>query len=336
MKAVISNRTNLKSQRTELGVCIPLKTPFVVMVDPSSACNLKCKFCPTGDVNRIRATGRYQGYMRFPLFKKIIDDLDKFENPIKTLRLYKEGEPLVNPLFSEFVSYAKNSNKILKIDTTTNGLLLTHNLARKIIDAGLDQINISINGMNSKEYQFLTKSKINFDNLVDNIAYLYSIRGNCEIYIKAIEENLTESGKELFYSVFGDISDRIFLEHLQPNWPGFAFDYIDFNYKTGHYGQPLVDREVCPYIFYIMVINADGTISACVQDWEHQLLIGDIREESVQDVWNGARLKYLQITHLKKQRSGLSICSICPVLKHGVLDNIDNAADDLLSKLAKQ
>jgi radical SAM protein with 4Fe4S-binding SPASM domain len=336
MKAKILNRTNLETNRSNLQTCIPLKTPFVIMIDPSSACNLRCKFCPTGDISKIRLSGRYQGYMRFDLFRKIIDDIDEFENPIKTLRLYKEGEPLVNPFFPQFVDYARKSNKVLKIDTTTNGLLLTRDLSRKIIDAGLDQINISINGMTSKEYLFLTKSKADFDSLVENIAYFYSIRGNCEVYIKAIEENLTEETKKLFFSVFGNISDRIFLEHLQPNWPNFTFNYINVDYKVGHYGQELVDRLVCPYIFYMMVINADGTVSACVQDWQHKLLIGNVKEESIKNIWNGSKLKYLQISHLKKQKSELPICSVCPVLKHGALDNIDAAADNLLRKLIEE
>ena len=331
--ARVIDRTNHEQPRTNLEDVIPLRTPFVVMVDPSSACNLKCLFCPTGDRQKIRETGRFQGYMRFETYKKIIDDFEDFEDPVKTLRLYKEGDPLVNPYFPEYVSYAKRSNKILRVDTTTNGVLLNHELSKNIIDSGLDQINISINGMTSEQYKLLTKTKVDFDQLVDNISYLYSIRGKCEIYVKSISENLSQSEQELFFSTFGKISDRIFLEHLQPNWPGFSFNYISVDYKEGHYGQPLLERDVCPYIFYIMVINADGRVSACVQDWRHELLMGDTKLMSVRDIWQGDILKELRLTHLKKKRCELSVCAICPVLKHGVLDNIDQSAGALLSRM---
>ena len=35
-------------ERTRLETVIPLSTPFILYVDPSSACNLKCNFCPCG------------------------------------------------------------------------------------------------------------------------------------------------------------------------------------------------------------------------------------------------------------------------------------------------
>lgn len=335
MKARIAQRTNTDRPRVKLEDFIPLEAPFVIMVDPSSACNLRCKFCPTGDLQLIKSTGRYQGYMTLPMFKKIICDLDEFVSPIKTLRLYKEGEPLVNPKFPEFVEIAKKSNKIGRIDTTTNGILLKPDLSKRIIESGIDQINISINGVSKDQYKFLTKSKIDFEKLVDNIAYLHSISGDCEIYIKAIEENLSDEEKDIFFNIFGEISDRIYLEHLQPNWPNFSFNYSDVNYTVGHYGQPLDEKNVCPYIFYILVINADGSVSACVQDWPHYLKIGDLNKESVRSVWNGLRLKDIQIKHLQGKRCDIQMCSVCPVMKHGLLDDIDSSADLLLSKILK-
>lgn len=333
MKAHIAQRINTDSPRSKLDEYIPLDTPFVVMIDPSSACNLRCKFCPTGDLELIKSVGRYQGYMTLSMFKSIIHGLDDFDSPIKTVRLYKEGEPLVNPKFPEFVEIAKKSDKVEKVDTTTNGVLLKPSLSKKIINAGIDQINISINGMNSDQYKFLTKSKVCFEKLVDNISYLYSIKGDCEIYIKAIDENFLNDEKEKFFSIFGEISDRIYLEHLQPNWPNFSFNYIDIDYTVGHYGQPLDEKNVCPYIFYILVINSDGSVSACVQDWQHYLKIGDLRKEPIKSVWKGLNLRNLQIKHLQGKRCDIETCSICPVMKHGLLDNIDSSSGLLLSRI---
>ena len=89
MKAKIEPRINL-NDRTPLETVIPLNTPFVIFVDPSSGCNFKCTYCPTGHLDLIKKTGRYQGILKLDLFKKIIDDLNEFEKNIKVLRLYKE------------------------------------------------------------------------------------------------------------------------------------------------------------------------------------------------------------------------------------------------------
>ena len=90
MKAELKPRINLEN-RTRLEEVIPLSTPMILFVDPSSACNFQCTFCPTGDRELIKSTGRWQGHMDFDLYKKIIDDLKEFDKPLKVLRLYKEG-----------------------------------------------------------------------------------------------------------------------------------------------------------------------------------------------------------------------------------------------------
>ena len=95
MKAEFKPRINLEG-RTPLETVIPLHTPYVVFVDPASACNFNCKFCPTGHRDLIDDTGRYQGVMKLDVFKKVIDDLQEFDRPIKVLRMYKDGEPFLN------------------------------------------------------------------------------------------------------------------------------------------------------------------------------------------------------------------------------------------------
>ena len=86
MKAEYKPRINTHD-RTPLQDVIPLQTPFVLFVDPASACNFLCSFCPTGHRDMIDETGRFQGVMKLDVFEKIIDDLSSFPDPIKVLRL---------------------------------------------------------------------------------------------------------------------------------------------------------------------------------------------------------------------------------------------------------
>lgn len=333
MNAKVATRLDLENPRTHLQDVIPLRTPYVLMVDPASACNLRCKFCPTGDLKLIRSTGRYQGYMRLAQFRKLVDDSVGFPDPVKVLRLYKEGDPLVNPNLPEMIRYAKDSGKFLRIDTTTNGVLLNPKLNERLVSAGLDQINISVNGVSSEQFRSLTQSKVDFDKFVAGIRDLYENRGDCEVYIKCIGENFSPSEQDRFFDIFSRYADRIFVEHLQPNWPEFNFDYINVSYAVGHYGQDLVERQVCPFIFYMIVVNADLSVSLCVQDWAHKLLAGNAAERSIVDIWNGETINYYRRMHLERRRCELSVCSVCPVMKHGVLDDIDPHAEIVLKRL---
>jgi len=331
MKATF--RSRLANTRVDLGDIAPLGTPFVLIVDPASNCNFKCRFCPTGDLELIKSTGRYQGSMAFETFTKIIDDLEAFPEPVKVLRLYKEGEPLMNKRFADMVRYARGSDKIKRIDTTTNGVLLTPKNSEKIIEAGINQINISVNGIRSEQFLNMVRTKVNFERYVDNIKYLYSIRGNCEVYVKAIKDNLSEDDQKRFMDIFGDISDRIFFEHLFPNWPGFDDEVIPKTCSVGLYGDEVVERSVCPYIFYSTTINSDGTVSLCVQDWARQLVVGSVAEQSVKDIWLGERINGHRLSHLNGERKKDRTCGQCQCMSLGVFDNIDAKAEQIKQRL---
>src|SRR3989344_2765434 len=101
MKAKIKPRIDLEN-RTKLETVIPIDVPFIINIDPADVCNFQCKFCPTADRELMKATpGRNFGLMYFNLYKKIVDDICEFGEPIKVLRLYKDGEPLLHPKFVE-------------------------------------------------------------------------------------------------------------------------------------------------------------------------------------------------------------------------------------------
>ena len=336
MKAEFRSRLADKKDRTDLGQLAPLGTPFVLIVDPASHCNLKCRFCPTGHRDLIQATGRYQGAMAFETFTKLIDDLQAFKDPIKVLRLYKEGEPLMNKRLAEMIAYARQSDKILRIDTTTNGVLLTPKISEEIIAAGIDQINISVNGMNSSQFMDLTLTKVNFDKYVENIKHLYNIRGNCTIYVKTMAENLPEDDRKRFLDTFSDIADRIFFEHLFPNWPHFDDEIIPRNGTTALYGGEVREQSVCPYIFYSTTVNSDGTISLCVQDWERKLLVGDVRNESLKGVWLGQRINAHRMAHLQGCRKDNKTCSECGVMAYGMHDDLDKQAAEIHHRLVME
>lgn len=333
MRAKIKPRINLEG-RTKLETVIPLSTPFVLFVDPSSTCNFRCKFCPTGDRQLIKDTGRWQGTMKFDLYIKIIDDLKEFDRPLKVLRLYKEGEPLLNPHLPDMIMYAKRSGMADYIDTTTNGSLLTNDLSLRLVEAGLDRINISVDAMSDEQFLAFTKTKVNFENYVDNIRFLYDNRQQCEICVKIAGDYLSDEEKRCFFDVFGDISDRIFIENTAPCWPEFDVEQrTGVTIRKGIYDNPLSVVNTCPYIFYSMSVNSDGSVSLCFLDWARKLIIGDIRTQSLHDIWFGNTLFNHQMTNLKGGRIKSPVCSSCGQLSHCLPDNIDPYSDMLIEKM---
>jgi radical SAM protein with 4Fe4S-binding SPASM domain len=271
--------------------------------------------------------------MDFELYKKIIDDICEFEKPIKVLRLYKDGEPLLNPKFSEMIKYAKEKKCAERIDTTTNASLLTSEKSLAMIEAGIDRINISIEGVDNGQYLEFSRYKIDFDALVKNIAFLYKNKKNCEIIIKINGDSISEKDKEKFYEIFGDIADGVYIEHIMSCWPNYELDGVEINQEFGIYGQEIKEVMVCPYVFYSFSINSDGSASTCFLDWAHKLIIGDANKESVKEIWNGKKLSEYQKMFLEKKRKGHPVCKDCGQMSHGMPDDVDAFSDELLKKI---
>lgn len=308
--------------RTDLANEIPLEAPYLIFIDPSSACNLKCKFCMNDKIKDHQV-------MDFNLYRKIIDDLQEFEHPVKTIRLYGFGEPLMNPYFCDMVQYAKASDKVLAVDTTTNGFILNPVCNQELIDSGIDRINISINGMSDNQYKNFTGREVDFNKLVKDIEHLYSIKKKTIIFIKINGDYLSEKEKDLFFKIFTPISDGCSEEHIMSCW--YDTEIENINPNVGVYGQPLNNVKICPYIFYAYTIHANGETSVCFLDWNKKMIIGDVRYQSIQEIWNGNKFKEFRINMLCGIKN--DICARCDQLVRGMPVDIDVAAKNILRKI---
>ena len=336
MKAEISKRFNRKD-RTDLAKVIPLDTPIVLFIDPSSLCNFRCNFCPCGINNKANwSENKKIGTMSYELFRKVIDDAAGFPHKIKTLRLYKEGEPLINKRFPDMINYARKKEIAKSIDFTTNGSLLTNDLSLALIDAGVDKIHISVESLTEKGYKDTSGVTLDMKGFMNNIEFLYAHKQRCRILIKISDYGLAGAAEKEVYALFGDMCDEIAVEHVAPVWPEFDLGAIQKEFKQGLHGNEVRECEVCPYIFYSVCVNSSGTVSSCLMDWNHRLIVGDVREESIVDIWNGARIQDMRVKNLHGKRSAIPACSKCGQMKFATIDNIDQAKEKLLKKLNRQ
>ncbi len=324
--------------RIELKNALPLRTPYVIYIDPCDTCNFRCKFCPSGNLELMKSiNGRGHGPMNFDLYKNIIDSLEEFPDPIRVIRLYKEGEPLLNTRFADMVRYAKQSGYCLRVDTTTNASLLTPERSLEIIDAGLDRINISIEGINAEQYQDFSRYKIDYETFIENIAFFYRHKKQCEMNIKINGDILTPEQEELFYNTFGNITDGISVERTIEYWPKYNEMQVDFDEEVSLLGGKSREVLVCPYVFYEMCINSNGTYSLCRFDWNHAMILGkDLTcNPTPKRIWDSINLWNFQQGFLKKQRKMLTVlsCPKCGILKQGVPEDLDEFAEEILDNM---
>ena len=323
------------NKRRPLQDIIPLPAPMAVYIEPTNLCNFKCSFCPTSDSELLDKVKRPRATMDMDLFKKIVDELATFNRKINLVNLYKDGEPLLNKNFSAMVEYVKKSGITDRIWTKTNGSLLSPETNRKIVNAGLTWIGISIEAVSAEGYRKIAGVDINYQKLINNIRDLHQCSGDCEIYVKIVNYGQDQSEIDKFYDDFQGICDSCAVENLM-GWSNSGMKDFTLGIDFDTYdGLPFTEKEVCPYPFYVAAINADGSVSLCGNDWSHQTVVGNVKENTLQEIWNGEKLFQFRKMLLEGRRKENAACGNCYYLKIAP-DNIDSYKEAVLEKLTEE
>lgn len=333
---MISKKGNIvNDKRVNLAKVVPLDVPFSIFIDVCNACNFKCKFCAiqTNEIKNFK-----KQIMSWDLYKKAIDDISKFGRPLKMLRLAANGEPLINKKLPEMIEYAKKKKVTEHIEIVTNASLLTPELSKSLVEAGLDRIRISIEAVDANGYEVMCGTKIDWDKFKANIEYFYKKRKQCEVYIKTVDAAIrTKEDEEIFYREFEDICDKISVEHIIPIWTGYEKIYDDFNIEKeeGLHGHKIRPVDICPFPFYSFVINPDGEVTVCCNDWKRGISMGNIENESVCDIWRGNRYRdFLKGMILSGRTANHSTCASCEYPMFDAVDNLDLYKEELRGKFA--
>lgn len=120
-----------------------------------------------------------KGFVTFDAVKRIIDE--GVSNNLYGVKFNIRGEPLLHPEIHEFVKYAKQRG-LIDVYFNSNAMLLTDDIARKLIDAGLDRLSISFEGITKDVYEkYRVGAK--YETVLSNIEKIQSLKKNLELSI---------------------------------------------------------------------------------------------------------------------------------------------------------
>ena len=112
-------------------------------IEPTSMCNLDCRTCMRN------AWDEPQGMMSDEVFTRVAEGLKAF-SPLPSVFLGGFGEPLSHPKIIDMISRLKTLGT--RVELITNGTLLTKEMSRNLIKAGLDMLWVSIDGATPESY----------------------------------------------------------------------------------------------------------------------------------------------------------------------------------------
>lgn len=271
--------------------------PLLVDLELSSVCNLHCPFCYTiSDEFKKKVNTKL---MDFELFKKVIDEIG---DKVFAIRLSLRGEPTLHPHFLDCIKYAKEK-RIKEVSTLTNGSRMTLDLYKKCVEAGLDWITWSFDGL-YEEYE-KNRNPLKFDVSYGNLSDIQKYREENDIkkpVIKiqtvwpAIQKNPTE-----YYEKMSKVSDLVAFNPL-----------IDFTHPTPFEEIQFEENFCCPQVYQRLVIGADGLAMMCANDEENLNVVGDANKETIYEIWHGEKLtKVRQTINEKDGFKKIEACRLC-------------------------
>ena len=249
-------------------------------------------------------------------------------------KLQGQGEPLLNADLFRMIRYAADKNIIVRINT--NGMLLDENKRKQVIDSGLYEMRLSLDGA-TKATNEIMRPGLDFDRVVHNMTELSKARGKnrlpllnvwmlltknniaeleamvdlcCKMGVdglkiqtklsvrnnESIEKKVTEDTVGINSSEVKDIFERI---SVQAKEKGLYLEIFKQKWRT--------KENPCWWIWNSAMISSDGYVMpCCIITNPCDINFGNIREDDFSTIWQSER--YNTFAH---ELMNMHICSLC-------------------------
>ncbi len=244
-----------------------------VYVEISNLCNLSCAFCP--------GTKRKAGRMTVEEFAKLLPKLRPFT---EYLYFHLMGEPLCHPELEDFLDLAKDFKVIL----TTNGTLLKKQKELLLSAPNLHKINISLHAFEANDLSVPFA-----DYLADCFAFGQAAAGKKLVVYRLWNQGGADRRNEEILDCMQQffpkpwvterqgtrIGDRVYLEY------GEKFDWPDLQAEAG------TEKVFCYGLRDQLGVLWDGTVVPCCLDHEGDLALGNLFDQSMEEILSSPRAK---------------------------------------------
>jgi len=284
--------------------------PRYLDIELTNMCNFHCLMCPvgTGSIKRPR------GKMDEDIFERIINEITLFKTPIRFIRW---GEPTLHPKFLDFLKLAKNNQILCHLNT--NGSKITGEMIEELIKIPLDSIKFSFQGVDSKSYAEMRNIDF-FDKLVDNIKLLYQKRGDKPfpfIHVATTTTYETQEQIDHFSQMMKKHTDLVtvgktLMEIIDPLEVKLSNENRErLKFLKTHESSVKKHFDICPEVFDKLSINWDGTVSACCSDYDNKMIVGDLRKNSIQEIWLSEKMKTYRTILAERRYDAIDLCKHC-------------------------
>jgi radical SAM protein with 4Fe4S-binding SPASM domain len=230
--------------------------PRMIDIEVTNACNMECRMCPVGTGKMKRKTG----FMDERLFNVIADEIGAHKTPVRFIRW---GEPTLHPTIRAMVLCLRNTGCLVHVNT--NGLQPQRLKA--------NSIKFSFQGTDSISYAKM-RGKDMFRRIISEMKTYWAEEE--DTYISAGTTITEESGykvREFIALVKSYVHHVSVGKTMLPPYEG------------------LTPNRDCHEVFNKLSINWDGTVSACCRDYDNMMIVGDLRRNTLEEIWKGKEME---------------------------------------------
>lgn len=274
--------------------------PLHLDIETTDLCNLRCPMCS----RTIMDDHDNPNKKKYITKEEYIDIINQaVEHGVKSIKLQYLGEPLLHKDVVFQVEYAKKKG-IIDVMFNTNAVLLTKELGKQLLEAGLDKLFISFDAVNPRLYE-QQRVGTTIGKVIDNI---YN-------FIKLRDEISPRTFIRLSMVMYDDPIWKEQFDAMKVMWNGLvdALGYGIFNerdkYKRVEFEK--VDGFVCEQLFQRMFLKCNGNVTICCTDEYDTFDIGNWREKKLYDLWNSEKYKQIREDHINNRYDKYETCKKC-------------------------
>jgi radical SAM protein with 4Fe4S-binding SPASM domain len=274
--------------------------PPCVQIEPSSICNYRCVFCYQTDTQLTQGRHGHMGMMDIDTFKLVVDQI---EGKVEAVTLASRGEPLMAKSIIPMLEYL--SGKFLGLKINTNASFLTEEKAHAILAAEPNTLVFSADASDKELYSKLRVNG-NLETVLENVRLFNEIKTKHYPNSRTITR---VSGVRF--------SEEQNFEKIEKFWHSFVDQvaFVAYNPWESAYEAPentITDH--CSDLWRRTFVWWDGVVNPCDVDYKSTLSVGNIKKETLNEIWTGDRYKSLRHLHSNSARCTLTPCNGCSLI----------------------
>ena len=281
--------------------------PKGIFIQTQSRCNARCIVCPLAELDYRKSIP--QGRMDDSLFYKIIDECS--QHGIKEISPEFFNEPLMDPELEKRIEYIRKKCPSAYISIITNGSLLDKERSRRLADSGLDRIFINAHGLSKETYE-KNMAGLDFQKTLDRINYFLSVNGKVQVIISIMKNLVPEPEFQEALRYWKSRGISLNIQEANDRAGTVSNNNLVVN---GSENKRKVKGCMFDYPLRYMAIHFNGDVVLCCYDWQREILLGNLNETSIQNIWNSKKYKNIRHSVYGHSPSGF-ICTRCSIAVH--------------------